>query len=50
MGKWIKHRYSDWQNNVYWLYECTTCNKEEEKESDFCPNCGDKMGKSGSNE
>lgn len=43
MGKWIKHRYSDWQGNVYWLYECTTCHKEEEKESDFCPNCGDKM-------
>lgn len=43
MGKWIENKYSDWQGNVYWLYECTTCHKEEEKENDFCPNCGDKV-------
>lgn len=35
MGKWIEHRYSDWQNNVYWLYECTTCHKEEKKKVTF---------------
>ena len=43
-GKWIEFRHEEWANNIY--IKCSECGKiyhRDEKEFNFCPNCGAKM-------
>ena len=43
-GKWTEFRHEEWANNIY--IKCSECEKIyhfDEKEFNFCPNCGADM-------
>ncbi len=45
VGHWIKHSFrNDWNNFDEIYYECSECNEKTTYNSNYCPNCGVKMG------
>lgn len=43
-GRWIEHKHFNHDHYIDSTYECSECNVEEPLTSDYCPNCGAKMG------
>ncbi len=44
-GEWIEHEWAEEENGVLISnFECSACQNWEHKESNYCPNCGAKMG------
>lgn len=43
-GHWIEHPHEAGSCWEYSKYECSECNRWSNDDSDFCPNCGAKMG------
>lgn len=44
-GEWIEHEWAEEENGLLISnFECSACHNWEQKRSDYCPNCGAKMG------
>ena len=43
-GRWIEHKHFNHEHYIDSTYECSECKVEEPFTSDYCPNCGAKMG------
>ena len=43
-GRWVEHKHFNHDHYIDSTYECSECNVEEPLTSDYCPNCGAKMG------
>ena len=43
-GQWVEHKHFNHDHYIDSTYECSECNVEEPLTSDYCPNCGAKMG------
>lgn len=44
-GEWIEHEWAEeYDGLLISNYECTNCHSWERNNTDFCPNCGSKMG------
>ena len=43
-GRWIEHKHFHHDHYIDSTYECSECKAEEPLTSDYCPNCGAKMG------
>ena len=45
-GRWYQKRMSvpKGKGQTYLVWACSLCHKHEKKRSDYCPNCGAKMG------
>lgn len=44
LGRWIEHKHFHHDHYIDSTYECSECKVEEPLTSDYCPNCGAKMG------